>query len=368
MNNEVISNRQGQSILILFILGTTIAIPVGKQAGNDIWLALIIAISCVLIFCLMYARILMLYTGRNLFEIALLLFGRIFGRIVILLYALYALHVGAMVLRLFGEFVLAVTIPETPMAAVIIIMAIFTIWMAEAGLQVMGRWSSFFLIINIIIPITLFLLLIDQMDLGNIKPLLYNGIEPVLSSAFTTFAFPFAQVIIFTMLFSTIQSQKSPLRIFTVGLLVSGGVVLIIATTSLLVLGAEISQATFFIYSNASKRIAISPLVDRISEVVLITALLTGFIKASVCLMASSKGIARLFNFKHYNFLSIPVGAIMCNIAFFTHENIFEMTKWANEIYPYYQLPFQVIFPLIILFFAEIKNGIFKKGSCKKIL
>lgn len=44
MNKEVISDKQGINLVILFIMGSTLVIGTGAEAGKDSWLAIIIAI------------------------------------------------------------------------------------------------------------------------------------------------------------------------------------------------------------------------------------------------------------------------------------------------------------------------------------
>lgn len=52
----------------------------------------------------------------------------------------------------------------------------------------------------------------------------------------------------------------------------------------------------------------------------------------------------------------------MMNLACFVYNSIMEMFEWATEIYMYYAIPFQIILPLLIWIFAEIKS----RGTKKK--
>ncbi len=86
------------------------------------------------------------------------------------------------------------------------------------------------------------------------------------------------------------------------------------------------------------------------------------YIKISICLLAATKGVSKLFGSKDYRFLVTPLGLLMANLSYLIYGNIMEMFEWAQEIWPYYAFPFQVVFPLIILIAVEVKAKL-KKGN-----
>jgi spore germination protein KB len=64
---------------------------------------------------LVFSRILSLFPGEDLFAILDITLGKVMGKILAVLYVWYAFHVGALVLRNFGEFFNIIAMPETPM-------------------------------------------------------------------------------------------------------------------------------------------------------------------------------------------------------------------------------------------------------------
>ncbi len=60
-----------------------------------------IAVPCVLI----YARILSLFPGEDIFSVAQTVLGKVAGKIAVALMSWFALHLGALVLRNFSEFI-----------------------------------------------------------------------------------------------------------------------------------------------------------------------------------------------------------------------------------------------------------------------
>jgi spore germination protein KB len=101
-------------------------------------------------------------------------------------------------------------------------------------------------------------------------------------------------------------------------------------------------------------------------EIIPAVALLTGgFVKISICLLASTRGVSKLFNCEEYRFLVTPVGLLMLNLAYLVYDNIVEMMAGIAEVWTFYAFPFQVILPLIIWVGAEITvhRGKQKNGS-----
>ena len=56
----------------------------------------------------------------------------------------------------------------------------------------------------------------------------------------------------------------------------------------------------------------------------------------------------------------------MVNLAYLVYDSIMEMFEWAQEIWPYYAFPFQVVLPLIILIAVEVKARLQKRDEQAK--
>ena len=116
----------------------------------------------------------------------------------------------------------------------------------------------------------------------------------------------------------------------------------------------------------AISRVNIGNFLQRLEISVTIVFILSGFIKISICLLAATKGVSKLFGCKDYRFLVTPVGLLMVNLAYLVYDSIMEMFEWAQEIWPYYAFPFQVVLPLIILIAVEVKARLQKRDEQAK--
>ena len=356
MRDEVISERQGTILIILFIIGSTFLIGSGGQAKQDAWISVIIAISWSIILLLIFSRILSLYPGKDLFDILQIIMGKFIGKIISILMIWFAFHLGTLVLRNLSEFTNILVFPNTPVVLPIFFFIILIIWSLKSGIEVLGRWSEFFVWFVIIIFLTTFVLLISQMDMSNLRPILNNDIRSILRGAFSGFTFPFGQTVVFTMVFSNISKVKSYKKIFIVGLLVSGVVIFLTTLGNILVLGSETISRVYFPSTMSVSLIHIGDILQRLDITVVIVFLVCVFVKVSICMFAVCNGISKVLGFDDYKFIVTPVTLLMLSFSFFIHKSTMEMSSWAADIWPYYSFVFEVIIPLVIFIIAEIRS------------
>jgi spore germination protein KB len=355
MNKEIISGKQAINIFICFFLGSSLIVEASTSANQDSWIAVILAFIATLPILLVYARILKLYPGKNIYDIVLEVFGNFFGKLITLLYVLYSIHLGAMVMRNYSEFISVVAMPQTPQFIFMMFMALLVIYMIKSGIEVLGRWSQFVAPIIIIIIIVVTILSIKDMKLSNIMPIFGDDIKKVPDSAFSMFAFPFAESVLFTTLFSSIKPQDNPYKIFIYSTVIGFVIIIIITIRNILVLGMPLGSSLYFPSYTSTGIIAIGDFFSRMEVLVAISFLLAGLVKICVCVFAATMGIAKIFNMKDNKSLATAATLLMLTLALIIYKSTMEMFAFI-DIYKYYAFPFQVILPLIILAGAEIKT------------
>ncbi|UQZ34696.1 spore gernimation protein [Paenibacillus sp. PK3_47] len=354
MGKEIIPAGQSISITVLFITGTSLFMGVAGESGNSNWIALIFAVLLSVPLMLIYARLHRLYPGKDLFDMLLAVFGGIFGRVLCCLYIWYAVHIGALVLRNFGEFSRTVALTSTPMLAPMLVIGLLCVWVVNAGIEVLGRSAKFLLLFTLAITAVIQILAVPKYEYHHLKPLLENGWGPVLSDTAGIFTFPFAEIVIFLGAFGALPPKGSAKRVLLSGLLISGVIMIAISLRNLLMLGPDILSGLYFPSYVAVSRINIGDFLTRIegsSAIIFVTAL---FVKVSVCLYAASRGIATVFKLKSYRSVVLQTGLIMVYLAEFIYQDIMQMQYFSYHIYKIYALPFQVIIPVLLWIVAEV--------------
>jgi spore germination protein KB len=362
VEEEKLTYKQGISLIILFISGSSAIITPGIAAKKDIWLATILAMIAVTPILILFERLLYLFKGKDLYDIIAIIFGPILGKGIIIIYIWFSLHLGALVINNFMYFINVIGLNKTPIIIPAIFIIIICIMAVKYGLYVVARWGEMAVILLNIFIGTLILLLIPYMNVQNIRPVLYNGIKPVLRGAFSTFAFPFGELVIFTMVFTSFHEKGKP-KIYIIGMILGGIILVLTSLTDVLVLGVDMVEIYYFSAYSVVKRVDFGDFIQRIEIFTSLMFLIGGIIKISICLFAASRGVSKLFNSKNYKFSITPIGIIMVVMGTFIYDSIMDMRNWAIEIWPYYAFPFQVILPVIIYVWAEI----YVRKSVKKI-
>lgn len=354
MQKEQITDKEAIFLLITFVLGSTLIIGIGGEAKNDAWIAGIVGIIMASPMLFMYSRILLLYPRKDLFDILNITLGKTIGKIAAILYIWYAFHLGTMVLRNFGEFTSTVAMPETPMIVSMLCLGLTCIVAVKLGIEVLGRTVTYFLPVLLFILVAVQLLAIPQLHLNYLKPILGNGLSPILKGGFTTFSFPFAETVLFIGVFSSLKTKKSPIQVYFWGILISAVLIIMTTLRNITVLGNMLGSYYFPSYAAVS-RISIGDFLQRIEVSVASVFTFGVFVKSSICLLVVSKGLAKMFNLKDYRSIVIQTGLLMIYFSYIIYENSMEMKDWAFKVYPYYAFPFQVVLPIIIWILAEVK-------------
>lgn len=354
MQKEQITDKEAICILIIFLMGSTLIIGIGGESKNDAWISGIVSAIMFIPMLLIYSRTLSLFHGKDLFDILNITLGKIMGKIISVIYIGYAFHLGALVLRNFGEFMNTIAMPETPMFVTVFSLGLVCIIAVRLGIEVLGRTTTYFIPLLFLILFIVQILAIPQLKFNFLKPILGNGFMPVIKDSFSAFSFPFAETVIFVGVFSSLKTKKSPMKVYFWGISIAAVIIVITTIRNITVLGNMLGSFYFPSYEAVS-RVKIGDFIQRIEVAVSVVFVFGAVVKSSICLLVACKGIGKVFNLKDYRSIAIQTGLLMIYLSYIIYDNIMEMRYWAFKVYAYYTFPMQVILPVIIWIIAEIK-------------
>lgn len=357
MHKEVVSDKQGISLIILFIIGSSSVFIMGMEAKQDLWLAIILAILMALPMALIYSRLHCLFSDKDLYDIIEICFGRFFGKIIIIVLTCFFFYWASDVTINYGNFIWSISLSETPM---IVPMGIFLLLCgigAKKGIEVLGRCSDAFFIIPVIVLFVLAIFSVKQMNIDNIFPIFGSGFKSILEGALNSLSFPFSQILAFSVVFSSFtKNRQSPYKIYITGLVIGGLILFSISLISLLILGINIADRVYFSTYTAVSLIGLGFLFQSIEIIISTTFLLGGFIKIGVLLLCICKGIMKIFNCTDYRFIITPITLLTINLTFFQYDSVMHYYEFQTEVWRYFTLPFQIFFPIVIWVISEMKN------------
>lgn len=354
MKKDALTERQGISIISIFILGTAMITGVAKEAGENAWISLILASILALPFQMMYARILANFPGKNILEITQLVCGKFIGIVIGVLFLWNAIYLGANLLKIFDQFINIVDLNRTPEFVIITLITVFIMQMLKSGIQVFGRWSELYLypLLAMFIIITSLLMPIKEID--NMIPVLYNGVQPVIKGTMNTLLFPLTQTFIFLLLFTNYSNKKSYYKVFGFGSILGSIMLLIMTLDNILVIGKDNYISSLFPPYVTLRRLHLGMFFQRVEMLLILIFIFVGFIKIVSVYFSALISIQYIFNTKDYKTFAIPMCLLLAILGYLTYYDFLAHDKILNNIY----LPFawitNIIVPFIIFIAEEI--------------
>ena len=351
--DQPLTRRQAIAILLMFNFGSSVVMGVSTGVAQDSWISLILAVVYAVPVLLMYGRIIALNPGEGLFDAAQRLLGKFFGKLATLIMSWYALHLGALVLRNFSEFIQVTALQETPQLAVASIMTLIVCMLAGMGGKALGKWAIATAPVVLFIVILTVVLSLNVMTLQHVLPLFEHSPAAIAKDAFQAFSFPFAETVLFLGIADLIRPSDRPTGIYMSSLFISGFVLLIIILRNLVVLGAAVVSVEYFPSYTAARIIDLGEFLSRIEGSISVNFILAGVTKIALCLITASRGIASLFGVKEWRSLVLPTGLLALMLSIIIYNNTMDMFSFV-VVYPYYAIPFEILVPLALWIASEV--------------
>lgn len=363
-----ISKYQLFALMFIFEVGSTTLFALGIKAKQDAWLVILISLLFGLFFIWVYTELQRAFPNKNYIEIILSLLGKWLGIPISLLYAVYWLWPAARNLREFGELIVLTTLEDTPLNIVLLLFIITSLYVLLLGIEVLSRTGEFIMpiIISFILSIFILIFLSGKMDLSNLKPILAEGIKPVLKVAYPNVTiFPFGEIFVFSM-YWCYTNDKNAVRKTTILAAVFSGLLLSLTLASnITVLGVEYTAKTTIPLLEVIKLINIGDLITNIDSIGVIIIFLGGFYKMSILLYSVVLVLATVFNIKNQRILLIIISFFLLWVAII-FEPSYTFHRWMTPFDTnYFYIVFLHIIPIILLCIYWLKKNIVK-GNNKK--
>lgn len=360
MEQAKISSYQLFVLLLLFQLGSALLFPLGIDANQDAWLAILIATLGGFLIFFIYYGLFLIYPDVLPTTYVQDIIGKFFGRICSTLFMVYFTYFAARILRDFGEMLAVIEYPSTPLVINHLLLIFVVAYSVRKGIEVLARTGEILFVLIYLMALAGFSLIVfsSLIDLDRLKPFLEDGIWPVIKVALTQIIFfPFGELFVFSMIFPYIADRKKVkfASLFALGL---SGVNLAISTAiNISVLGAFEVKRSQFPLLGTIQSIEIADFLERLDIFFMLALIILGFFKLSMYFYAITIGMADIWNVKEPTKLVSPIGFVVLLFSIAIASNMEEhVEEGVKAIAINLQLPFQIIIPLILLIIAFFKK------------
>ncbi|SKA01257.1 GerAB/ArcD/ProY family transporter [Selenihalanaerobacter shriftii] len=353
-----ISGKQLQWLLIVVLISTNILfLPsiTAKYAAQDSWLSIILAAVVGAIFIYFIVKLALRFPNQTIAGYSSLIVGKFFGKVITLFYILVYLYVNIIIVREFGEVLTSNFLIQTPMELVIALIIIISASAVRNGIEVISRVNELILPTVILFLIIMFILIIPEVDYSNLKPVLADGIFPVIKG--TSSHMPIiGEMVVMLMILPAINCPKQAMGSVYKGLMISTILVLLTMIQILALFGTETSQLTLPVLG-LIRYISLFGFIERIDALLVASWVGGGFIKITVFYYCMSVATAEFFNLKSYKSVVLPLGVIMLSLSIMIAFNVRVLINLAFERSISLYLAFLVLgIPILLLLIAKIRG------------
>jgi spore germination protein KB len=351
MLKENISLTQLFTIMINFLLGSAIVLGSGKEAKQDVWIAIGIATLIGIGLMYFYYSLNRLLPNKNLFEIMEYCFTRPVAIFISFGYSTYFFFLSCIILRDFAELISSAVLPVTPIEVIVLTFMVVIAYIVYLGLEVLGRVTEIFTpyLLGFIIILAIFLIGSGEIELHNVEPVLGDGLKPVVKTIFPSLiSFPFGELVVFTVILSSVTEFKKCKKVSLISVLVAGGFLVLASLLMLFTLGADVMQNANFPLLSAAKRVSIGHFIERIDAIVVFIMMLGILVKSAVYLYGGLKGLEYVFKVP-YRYFVFPISMIVAIFSTLASANFAKFLDWQVTLTHYLNPPIQLAIPSVIM-------------------
>lgn len=355
---ERISIPQACLLILGYLMGTAIILVPGVERGiQDAWLSPTIALvpGIILLGWLLWIRA--RYPHQDMVQISRRVLGSVIGTMVGIMWVLYFFILTVLVARNQADFanVFFVSTPDLVLVAILVAVGIYAV---RLGKEVIVRFSELTMPCMLGIFVLLVILILPIVDLNQFRPLLVEGITPVLWGAVLTYAFPVGEIVVLASFLSNLKLKNSRQAIWLfVALALGAGVLALRTFAAVGVLGpAETVVQLFPVYS-AFRQIDLFDVIQRVDILIIGVFVTTAYIKFFVCFYVTAEGIASLLKLPDYRIIVFPLALILAALIHVGIDSVFELLNFNTQIWPVISIVFAVILPVLLSIGVLMRSG-----------
>lgn len=356
---ELISIHQFVVLVILTTIGDAILVlpsTVTNDAGKDAWLSMILAIAIGLLIVYLFIAVGSFYPKLTIIQYNNQILGKWIGPIISAFFLGYLFLSISVYVRELGDFITTKILTQTPIQVIYFLFIIIIILGVRSGLETIARTSEFLFPIIIIVLIILLTLVLSHVHIDWIRPIMENGVKPLLKGTIVATAFPFMELVVFLMILPSISQQDKIKSGFFIGTLIGGIILFLVILLCILVLGETATSKNIYPTFTLAKVINIDGIIQRIEGVIAIIWVLTVYLKITLYTYALHIGLANLFKLDEYRILTLPIGMIIFSSASLVAPNISYLNKVIANYWPFYVFTVAVLLPIILISVSAIRK------------
>lgn len=338
-----ISNYQMFSLLVMHSLGSSTLFALGGRAKQDAWIVVLLGLIVGFAILWLHTELQSYYPDKNLAEMNVILFGKIFGGFITLTFAGYFIWISTLNFSEFAELIVITSLPDTPVLFVQISFALVIVYLTLKNIEVLGRMGELLMPITLLglFIIFVFIIFSGKVHVNNLQPMLAKGWSPILKEVYPTFStFPYGEDVVFLMYYCYINESTAIRKYAFAAISLLGGMLIISTILILTVLGVHITAIATIPLIEVTKMINIANIITNIDAIAVVIIFLGGLFKSMLFFYGSVLALTTLFKLKREAVIIAMAIFLVCvnltaipNFIFHRFVGISFTNSYIHELY-----------------------------------
>lgn len=357
MQKETITFRNAFFLIIMMQISSKVLLGFHGHMKQDTWITLLMATVPTTLLMLLYARMMKLMPGLDIYEMAEATLGKAGAKIVAFLMGYYCLNLATLVLGNYAEFVHITSLFQTPFIIVSMLISMACLYLSKSAMETVGKWCAVMVAVSAVTAVVLVFFSWPTMDFTNLQPVMEHGVGELTVASLKLVPLPMGEAVVGLALLGGVETGKgkSPYKLWVGAGMISILFLLEIFVRTCTILGSEMMETVYFPTYKAASLIRIGTFLERIEALLAFVYILAGISKVAACQIAASRGVAKLFSMPSYKPILLPVAFLSMAFSSILFHSIVEMFDFIDNYIIYAQL-FQIIIPVVIWIVAEVKS------------
>lgn len=358
MERGKISVWQAAIVTLTHPLGTGIFVLPAfaiNWAREDAWLVEFVVTIPALIIVFAVDKLGRMFPGQTIVQYSETILGKYFGKFVGFLMASYFFYIGTVIIFEMASFMASVIMPETPIVIFIAFTGLVIAYTVYNGVEVIARLNVWFFSVVVVSLLLITLLAMKDMNPNFFRPILANGIKPVLLASPAPYAWR-GTIVIMAMLIPYVKQPEKLRMPYVYAALILGLLFELNTVSNLAVFGPFEGGRISLPVVDMVKMINVANFVQHIEALLVLVWVGGVFTMSTGWFYASVLGTAQILRLKDYRPLILPMMLIYVTVAVLNFRSYPEFVDWAQRPWPVYALLHQLLIPVFLLMIAKFRG------------
>lgn len=323
---------------------------------HEAWLATVAGLLICMLLFLVYSSIAKRFPGFSLIEINDIVFGRVLGKCISIIYIYFFLTIASLNVNIMGHLIKSYVLPNTPNAMFMAVFVAVCCLAVRKGPVNLMRYGVLLTLLSVSILVIITVLLIPKMDFKRLLPFFTLPVQNYAVGTHSIAMVPLSDPFVLMMYLPHVKNAAGFGKAITKGLIIGGLFMLVVILRDLSVLGPVLEK--FSLPSLISvRKIEVGDILTRIDIFYFTIIIMLLFYKVSLLFFAAADGLRRLLKTETDTFLIHILGVLLVLYALTVFRSGDEHFKWLMNGAAHIQHTFiVVVLPVATLVTAALRG------------